>query len=140
MCGRPNGRQHNRGGNPPIGNEGQIVERPIDGFDGVRACRLHSVDIGKRERVQEGYRCECCSFRQDHRSVLAHRAALTWVLGCIADLGQPRRKRKSRIGQVSTKTMTATETLGVLLPTITAAIRAITIAKTAVRATATVAS
>ena len=36
--------------------------------------------------------------------------------------------------------MTATETLGVLLPTITAAIKAMTIAKTVVRATATAAS
>ena len=73
---------------------------------------------------------------KDHRSVLAHRA----VLWCVVDLCQLRRKRKSRIGPVSAKTMTATRTLGVLLPTITAAIKAMTIAKTVVRATATAAS
>ena len=72
----------------------------------------------------------------DHRSVLAHRA----VLRCMVDLCQLRRKRKSKIGPASAKTMTATSTLGVLLPTITAAIKAMTIAKTVVRATATAAS
>ena len=60
--------------------------------------------------------------------------------GCAADLRQPRRQRKSKIAPVNTKTTIATEALGASPPTITAAIRATTSAKTVVRATAIIAS
>ncbi len=63
-CDRANGRQRDRGGNAPIGNEREIVERLIDGFNGVVASRLDSVELRERKRAQESYRCKCCSFWQ----------------------------------------------------------------------------
>ena len=92
---RADGRQHDRGGNAPIGNEGQIVERRIDGFNGVVASRLHSVDVRERKRAQESYRCECCSFWQGHLSglgVLFKRPSRPpqLYIGTIEDDYQPR--------------------------------------------------
>jgi hypothetical protein len=58
-CDRANSR-----GNAPIGNERNIVERLFDGFNGVAASRLDSVELRERKRAQESYRCKCCSFWQ----------------------------------------------------------------------------
>ncbi len=40
------------------------IERLIDGFNGVVASRLDSVEFRERKRAQESYRCKCCSFWQ----------------------------------------------------------------------------
>jgi hypothetical protein len=44
-CGCSDSRQHDRGGDAPVGNEGQIVESNLYSLDGVGSSRLHSIDI-----------------------------------------------------------------------------------------------